>query len=127
MKDKRSRIFSGGILFLAVILFIVFSAYAETPKTINYQGYLTDAGGNPVNGTRSIVFSIYNVNSGGTALWSETQSVAVNNGIYSVILGSVTPINLPFATPELIVRILFFSGLGLVNITFLPSNNIRFK
>ena len=98
MKNTGIKKFTGGILFLALTLTLtlVFSAYAAVPQTINYQGYLTNAAGDPVNGTVSIVLSIYNVNSGGAALWSETQSVAVNNGLYSVILGSVTPINLSF-------------------------------
>jgi len=97
MKKKGLEKFS--IIFMWVLLilfFISFTAHAAVPQKVSYQGYLTDSGGNPVNGPVSIVFYIYNVNAGGAALWSETQSVAVNNGIYSVILGSVTPINLQF-------------------------------
>jgi hypothetical protein len=32
--------------------------------------------------------------SGGSALYSETQSVAVGNGVFNVLIGSVTPIPL---------------------------------
>ncbi len=46
-----------------------------------------------------VIFSIYNVDTGGTALWSEQQAVTVNNGIYSVVLGQVNAINLLFDVP----------------------------
>ncbi len=96
-----------GIIFLlAVLMFLScfsFSADAQVstiPRTISYQGYLTNATGAPVNGTIEMVFSIFNVLSGGAPLWNETQtSVPVINGIYNVILGSVNEINLPFNTP----------------------------
>lgn len=67
---------------------------AQVPKKLNYQGYLIDSSGNPVNGSKSMTFSIYNVATGGSPLWTETQTVQVNNGKYSVLLGSTTPINL---------------------------------
>ncbi len=70
------------------------SAIMATSKTaINYQGYLTDSSGNPVNATLPMTFRLYSAASGGTALWTETQSaVVVNDGLFSVLLGSVTPI-----------------------------------
>lgn len=49
--------------------------------------------------TYSIIFALYDVATGGTALWTETQSVVVINGIFNVILGSVVPLNLPFEKP----------------------------
>ena len=61
------------------------------PSTIGYQGRLYDASGtNPVNGTLSVVFSIYAAATGGTAVWTETQSVTFTNGYFAVQLGSVT-------------------------------------
>jgi len=69
------------------------------PQTMNYQGYLTDSDGYPLDGTVTIVFSLYNVPSGGSSLWTETQTgVQVTDGIFSVNLGSVTPITPPFNT-----------------------------
>jgi hypothetical protein len=79
-------------IFTMVFLFVLgFSpANAAIPYTVNYQGYLTNAIGSPVNGTVSMTFSLYTAASGGTALWTEPQNVIVSNGIYSVILGSVS-------------------------------------
>jgi hypothetical protein len=66
---------------------------AQSPNLVNYQGVLKDSGGNPLTGTYSITFSLYSVSTGGTALWTETQgSVSVSNGLFSVLLGSVTPL-----------------------------------
>lgn len=73
------------------------NACADAPKTLNYQGYLTDGSGAPVNGSRSMVFKLYTVPSAGAPLWSETQpDVAVTNGIYQTILGTVNALNLAF-------------------------------
>ena len=70
---------------------LLIGAYATVPGTINYQGYLTDSSGDPINtgGTPlSITFSLYTVSSGGSAFWYETlPSVSVIDGVYSVILG----------------------------------------
>jgi hypothetical protein len=65
---------------------------AAVPTTLNYQGQLSSAAGVPVNSAVSMTFSLYNAASGGTALWSEAQSITVNNGLYSVTLGQTTPL-----------------------------------
>lgn len=64
------------------------------PWHINYQGYLTDDAGTPANDTLTMIFSIYDAPTGGTQLWNENQSVAVENGLFNVILGSLAPIPL---------------------------------
>jgi hypothetical protein len=64
------------------------------PGLINYQGYLTDTNGVPVNNPSvSVDFAIYDAAGGGSQLWSETQSsVTVSKGIFSVLLGGTTSI-----------------------------------
>jgi hypothetical protein len=82
-----------GLLFLVWHL----PAIGGIPHLINYQGKLTDGAGNPLNGNYNLTFKIYNVENGGSVLWSETQNgVAVSDGIFSVILGAFTAMNLPF-------------------------------
>jgi hypothetical protein len=104
-----------GILPAVFFLIIALNSHAAVPQTINYQGYLTDTAGQPVTDTVSISFSLYDDETGGSALWTETQSVNVSNGVYSVSLGSVNPVALPFnaqyylgitidADPEMIPR-----------------------
>ena len=66
----------------------------SSKTTINYQGYLTDSSGNPVGGPLDMAFRLYNVESGGEALWIETQNaVATSGGLFSVLLGSETAIS----------------------------------
>ena len=43
-----------------------------SPTLMHYQGRLTDAGGNPLNATYDMVFSIYDAASGGTLTWTES-------------------------------------------------------
>ncbi len=62
------------------------------PQIMSYQGKLNDKNGVPVTGSVTIVFSIYDVQTGGTALWTETQTVTVKSGIFSVELGSINPL-----------------------------------
>jgi len=65
-----------------------------SPRLLNYQGYLTDTLGNPItNPSVSMSFAIFDAVSAGNQKWTETQpAVVVNKGIFSVLLGSVTPI-----------------------------------
>ena len=83
--------------YLIAIFLIFFMLVPVTvmavPGMVTYQGKLTNADGTPVDdGSYDICFSIYNVAFDGTALWSETHSVSVIDGIYNVTLGTVTPI-----------------------------------
>ncbi len=60
---------------------------------INYQARLLDSCGRPINGTVNLAFSLYAAASGGSALWSESHTgVRVTDGLYSVVLGSKTPV-----------------------------------
>ena len=78
-------------LTLAALLTSV-APVSAIPNLIPYQGRLTDAAGNPLNGAQSVVFAMYNVATAGAALYTETQSVTVVNGLFSVNIGSVTPL-----------------------------------
>jgi len=84
------------LIILAISFQLSAISYAEIPHLINYQGRLSDANDTPITGTRQITFRFYNVASGGTPLWEETQSVTINRGIFNVLLGSSTNLDLPF-------------------------------
>jgi hypothetical protein len=59
--------------------------------TINFQGKVVNTDGtNIANGTYSFQFKIYNVSSGGSALWTETKSLTVTDGIFQTNLGDTT-------------------------------------
>jgi microcystin-dependent protein len=61
------------------------------PNLMTYQGYLVDANGNPLAPNNpinfTVVFRIYATSTGGSALWAESQTVTVDRGNFSVVLG----------------------------------------
>ena len=66
---------------------------AAVPSLVSYQGKLTDSLGLAVpNGSYSLIFSLYDQETGGTQLWSEPQTVIVTGGLFTVLLGSVSPL-----------------------------------
>jgi hypothetical protein len=72
-------------------LFFSITLQAEVPQLLNYQGKLIHQDGDSLHGNYSMLFSIYGSESGGTALWTETHAtVEVKNGIFQVLLGSVS-------------------------------------
>ncbi|MCB2187544.1 MAG: hypothetical protein KQJ78_14075 [Deltaproteobacteria bacterium] len=73
---------------------------AAPPQTLTYQGFLTDTQERPVTASLDLAFAIYGQEEGGPALWSETHpAVAVRDGVFTVILGRTTPLNLVFDQP----------------------------
>lgn len=63
---------------------------ATAPATVGYQGRLYDQNGNPISGTLSVVFALYSATTGGTPVWTETESVTFTDGYFTVQLGSIT-------------------------------------
>ena len=85
------------IVSVSVLLALSAIVDAEVPQTLNYQGVLTDSEGSAVaDGSYSITFRIYGPSPGTLPLWTETNSVTVSKGIFSVTLGESVPLNLPF-------------------------------
>jgi|GEM_PF-1275840 len=81
------------LLGLLVVLFLSSAGWADIPQGISFSGRLTQDG-QPVEGAKDILFSIWNEESGGTTLWSELwNGVPVTRGVFNVILGSENPID----------------------------------
>lgn len=96
-----------GVLALATM-----EARTAVPQKISYQGQLTDASGNPLQGDHAAMFVIYNDATEGVVIWSEAKTVtADSNGVFSTILGSVTPVDCSFAEPRWLE--VYVDGLGL--------------
>jgi hypothetical protein len=63
------------------------------PQMLSYQGKLTDTLGQPVlDGSYALTFRLYTQPTGGSAIWSEGQTILVKRGLFSALLGAVTPI-----------------------------------
>jgi uncharacterized protein (TIGR02145 family) len=68
-------------------------------KKLSFQGILRNSQGQVIqNGTYQFTFKIYNVVQGGVALWSESKSINIVNGIINTNLGDVNKLELPFDT-----------------------------
>jgi hypothetical protein len=79
------------VALVLVILFAI-TLQAQIPRTLSYQGVLTDAAGQPrPNPSYQFTFRLYEVASGGTALWEEQKTLPVNNGLFATALGDQVP------------------------------------
>ena len=93
-----NRTLSGAVLVVCVLaLWLPALGYA-VPPLLSYSGTLTDPSGNPVaDGTYTVEFALYDLPTGGTALWTETWDgatvpVTTEAGAFSVLLGSHEPL-----------------------------------
>ncbi len=86
-----------GILFL---LFSALPAFASVPREISVQGILL-SNGQPVSGPHVLKLNLYDALPGGTLLYSDIESVTLDNGVYSVFLGNqiALPDSLTFDRP----------------------------
>ncbi len=95
---------SAAIVLCLLLVGVVFAAETNVgtkhgtdaisvPQLINFQGKLTDGSGGLLTGEYDLYLEIYDVATGGTRLWSETQpDVQVTDGLFNVLLGSINPI-----------------------------------
>ncbi len=73
---------------------------ANIPRTISYQGQISDAAGQPVaDGEYTFFFALYPQPTGGAAAWSETQQLLVEDGLFHALLGSSASLDIAFQTP----------------------------
>jgi len=64
-------------------------AASDPTGQMSYQGKLFQ-NSTPYNGSIGITFSLYTIDTLGTAFWQEVQTVSVTNGYFNVMLGSIT-------------------------------------
>jgi len=99
MNGKRT--FLWGCLIFILVLFGAAGTLASqppagavqggAPDSFNYQGLLLDSAGNPVpDGNYTLTFTLYDHETSvdpGHKLWTDTQTVQVQNGLFNVRLG----------------------------------------
>ena len=69
------------------------------PKTMNYQGYLTDFNNSPRQGTFKMEFGLFADSTGGTATWTETyakQHMELIEKYLKVRMANLCPVELYF-------------------------------
>ena len=76
------------------VIFLAVASMADIPRTIQYQGKLTDMSGIGENDTLDMRFRVFDVETGGDSLWAMTVAdVPILHGLFDVNIG---PIDLPF-------------------------------
>src|SRR5262245_15030300 len=79
------------LVLIALALLLSSTVGASVPSTLSVQGRLLNAG-SPMTGSHPAQFKIFDVATGGAALWSESGSIDVEAGIFTAVLGASTPI-----------------------------------
>jgi len=89
------------IICALALLLVPCLAQADIAEIMSYQGVLRDASGNPVpDGSYDVSFRIYDVETGGTALWTESQTLTATSGIINAHMGAVVTLTtLEFDVP----------------------------
>jgi hypothetical protein len=92
-----------GLIALYVVAAMTLPATAAVPETLHYQGYLTNAVGDPVHcpdlvacpdESFALTFRLYDAAVGGDPLWVETHlNVPVVRGTFDVVLGGDLPLD----------------------------------
>ena len=81
--------------FLALFtLLLVQRLDAQPPRPISFQGVLTDTLGKvKPDGLYDFHFNLYPAPGGGSAVWTEQRTLPVMHGLFSVMLGEVSPLS----------------------------------
>jgi hypothetical protein len=79
-----------------MLVVVLALAALAAPTTVVQQGRLLDVGGNPRTGSASVVFRLYPSESAapGGHVWAEpAQSLTLEDGYYTAVLGNSTPLD----------------------------------
>ncbi len=90
------RKFRIALFFIIGILCLTALTYAAIPRVINYQGRLTDKDDNPLTGNFLVTFRFYDTETLGQSIWEEGHILNIKNGMFSVLMGSVKPLEIDF-------------------------------
>src|SRR5665213_2332019 len=90
------------LALLALLLIISATpTQSQAQRLISYQGVIKDANNLPVTGEHSVTLKIYDTDTGGVAVFQETQQVTLaSDGMFNLLIGQTKPWKpLPVATP----------------------------
>lgn len=81
------------VISLAVVLGLLFTGCGVGlfPQ-FTYQGVLTDASGTPLSGSVKLTYRIYNASTGGSPLYTETETATLNDGRFDSVVGPNTAV-----------------------------------
>ncbi|MBI1956109.1 MAG: hypothetical protein HYS38_06915 [Acidobacteria bacterium] len=102
----RQKIVVGLLVCLLLSSVYTHSTWAQTSdavaqeasglRLVQFSGVLKDHLGQPLSGVQGVTFALYKEQSGGAALWIETQNVTADaEGRFGILLGATTSDGLP--------------------------------
>jgi hypothetical protein len=84
--------------FVLLLCLVSLQTLAQIPEIITYQAQIVNSNGVIIpDGNYEMTFKLYNSETGGTALWTETQTLGVANGVVDVHLGFSSQLNIEFS------------------------------
>ena len=89
----KRKLLQSNLIIFSLMLFCLtcLNTFGQQVKKISVQGFLKDGTGKAVtDGPMVITFKLYTTETGGTAAWTDAQTVKVTGGVYSVYLGTAT-------------------------------------
>ena len=99
VRAPRLALYCAAAMLGLVIVAAVTSSHAAVPLVLSHQGRLLDASDQPLNGTFTLIYSIYEAPTGGVPLWTEDHvGVQVVDGLFSVELGGTVPLSADLLT-----------------------------
>lgn len=89
--QQLHRAFLGSILLGGALAIAGSAPAADVPQRITHQGRLYDSSNVPVDATLDVKFAIYADPGDVQPIWTETDSIAFEDGYFSVSLGEASP------------------------------------
>lgn len=84
------------LLYLVLCIAFSTSTFSAPPETITYQGYLSNSSGVPLQNDIKLEIRLYDVASGGSALWTSFEIATLTNGRFTLILDGSSSGSNPF-------------------------------
>ncbi len=78
---------------LALAALLAPTLASAVPPLLEHQGRLLDSVGTPIEGSHTLTFRLYTTDVGGTAFWSEQQTVPMADGYFGAKIGNGLDVN----------------------------------
>ena len=109
MNWVRISVKSALISLVTVLVLVPGSVSAQAAALlVPYEGFLTNAVGQPIDTTQNMTFRFFADETGGTSLFEESKDVTVEDGVFQTNIGDTSPIPADLAGQELFLEIEIF-------------------
>ena len=82
------------LVMVGALVLATSTAHADVPTLLTQQGRLFGADDTPISGEVTMAYALYTAPTGGSPVWSETQTVELEDGYFVSVLGRQTPMPL---------------------------------